>query len=30
MALGSLIAIIPAIAVLCFVFQDAFEVMLLP
>jgi hypothetical protein len=30
MALSSWIAIIPAIAVLCFVFQDAFEVMLLP
>jgi len=30
MALGSWIAVIPAIAVLCFVFQDAFEVMLLP
>jgi hypothetical protein len=29
MTLGSWVAIIPAIAVLCFVFQDAFEVMLL-
>jgi hypothetical protein len=30
MVLGSWIAIIPAIAVLSFVFQDGFEVMLLP